>query len=243
MTQASNSCCIALFAIISIVMLLMIAEIVSYDNTLDSFKNKTCVVQEIKYPIELPIYDTYYRNSYKENTVENSINLWSKCDCGLRCYALSSCIKMFVLIENDTSTTKEYQIQKNTYEGNNEGKSECSLFTYYCPSGNTIEYGKSKLENALTIYDEYINKSIPCYHNEGRDIVYMEKHYFNTLSSFIIVLGISLFMIMLLLCYKYEVLTTISSRCKQKEEQNLSSVEEYNLSNSKIIIKSSEILV
>ena len=158
MTQTTNSCCIAVFAIISFVMLLMIGEIVSYDNNLHSFKNKTCVVREIKYPTQLPTYNTYYRNSYKENTVENSINLWSKCDCGVRCYALTSCIKMYVSIENDTSTTKEYQIQKNTYEAENEGKSECSLFTYYCPSGNTIEYAKSKLEKAVEVYDEYINK-------------------------------------------------------------------------------------
>lgn len=241
MSQVSNSCCIFIFSIISFVMLIIIAEIISYDKTLHHFKNKTCLVERIEYPTQLPTYNTYYRNSYRENIVENSINLWSKCDCGLRCHAMTSCIKMFVSIENNTD--KEYQIQKNTYTVKNEGGTKCSFYTNYCPSGNTVAYGNSKLETSLEIYDEYINKSIDCYHNEGRNSVYMEKHYFGNLVGLVIVLSVSLFMIMLLICYKYEILNKGLSFCKRKEKsQKLSEIEKYKPS-TQITIKSSHVML
>jgi len=242
MTQTTNSCCIFIFSTIGFVVLIIMAEIISYDNKLDHFKNKTCLVERIEYPTLLPTYDTYYRNSYRENTIENSNNLWSKCDCGLRCYALTSCVKIIVSIENKTSISKEYQIQKNTYTVKNEGGSKCSLYTNYCPSGNTVGYGNSKLENALQIYDEYINKSIDCYHNEGRDIVYMEKHYFYNLMELLIILCISIFMIIILICYKYELLVNILELCSKKETHHISEVEKYNISNKLTINTSQRIL-
>jgi len=197
-------------------MLITMGDIITYDKTLQYFKNKTCLVERIEYPTQLPTFDTYYRNSYKENTIENNNNLWSKCDCGLRCHAMTSCIKMFVSIENNTD--KEYQIQKNTYVAKNEGVNVCTFYTNYCPSGNTRAYGNLKLESALEIYGEYINKHIPCFHNEGTGIVYLEKHYFNNILHFGIVIGICLFMILSLLCYRYESVSKIVSICKSKEE-------------------------
>ena len=244
MTQTSNNCFIAMFVVVGFAMLITIGDIISYDNTLYNFKNKTCLVERIEYPTQLPRFDTYYRNSYKENTIDNNNNLWSKCDCGLRCHAMTSCIKIFVSIQNDTSTSREYQIQKNTYVAKNEGGNSCSLYTNYCPSCNTIAYGNSKLERALEIYDEYINKHIPCFHNEGTDIVYLEKHYFDNLMGLVIVLGISLFIIMSLVCYKYETLQKSKTLlCKRKEKaQTLSELEKYNTTNQ-IIIRTSQTIL
>ena len=241
MNQTSNSCCICIFFIISFVMCISILEIETYNNTLYYYKNKTCHINKIEYPTKLPSYNTHYRNSYRENTVENSINLWSKCDCGLRCHGLTSCIKIFVSVENNSY--KEYQIQKNTYYAENYGGDKCSLYSNYCALGNTIKYGNSTLEKALDIYNEYINKSIECFHNEGRDVVYLEKHYFDNLMDLIITLSVSLSMMFCLALYRFSILKKILSLCKKEDIQYISPIEKYNTSDTKITIKSSQTIL
>jgi len=58
----------------------------------------------------------------------------------------------------------------------------------------------------------------------------MEKHYFYNLMELLIILCISIFMIIILICYKYELLVNILELFRKKETHYISEVEKYNLS-------------
>jgi len=154
---------IALLFVISIP--IVIIPFANFDN----FEPATCFIERIDYPTTLP-------------TLSNDEN-WAECDCGKYCNAWSPCIKLF------TNISGEESVLKADYFDQLEGV--CTFHNSTCINGEDIRYVNEYLETSQNIYDEYINKTVPCFYDSDLTGIYLEREFkLNLILVFSIPIGL-----------------------------------------------------
>ena len=132
-----------------IVFIVCVAPLLDYSI----YDKNTCNITRIEYPTALP--------------TEDNTNGWSKCDCGKRCQAWTTCIKMYTLIKPDLVIQSNY----DRYE-------ECTFIDDECNDGEDLRYATGKLSEVPGIVEEYNkNNEVTCYYDERISRIFLEKSY------------------------------------------------------------------
>lgn len=107
-------------------------------STLYHYEATTCNITNVSYPIELPTDET--------------INLWSICDCGKHCQARFPCVNIY---DSETAEMLKYDYPTRDYS--------CSITETSCPRGEDPLVLRQELNDAIAQAQTYVNSTIGCY--------------------------------------------------------------------------------
>ena len=147
----TNYCCVILTFILVMLLAISIPIISNKYINESNYKESECFVDKITYPKNFP---TFTDSEY-----------WVSCDCGKYCNTLSPCITFYT---NNT-------IIKTNYNSN----TECTFHNNSCPTGEDPRKILSMMNEALDIYNTYINTTIDCYSDGNNYILYKLQHVFH----------------------------------------------------------------
>lgn len=96
------------------------------------YEEGICNITSVTYPTEMP--------------TESTLDLWTKCDCGLNCYARYPCVKVFTDMGTDFIR-----------EGWDDRRAECTFNKGRCKDGEDPIIIANYLNNSIDNAREYIN--------------------------------------------------------------------------------------
>lgn len=141
-------CYYLMLGISILVFIVCVTPLSNYNN----YKENICNITKIEYPTQLP--------------TENNTDGWKKCDCGNKCMAWTTCIKLYSSIKPDLIIMHEY-----------DRNEECTFIDNECPNGEDLRYATGKLSEISEIVNEYYNNEVKCYYDKDIKTIYLEKDY------------------------------------------------------------------
>ena len=164
------------------------------------YESSTCNITDVTYPTTFPTEDT--------------LNLWSTCDCGKHCQARYPCVTLFM---DENIHTVKYDYSKR--------EEICTITETSCPSGEDSFIVNQELTENIALAETYINATIGCFKHstspESKPVfLYIDmesvERSFITASSFI---GVNV--LFLISVYIY----CLVRECKNKNKSEKSSSE------------------
>tara|TARA_Y100000590_G_scaffold124588_1_gene142615 strand:- start:1240 stop:1809 length:570 start_codon:yes stop_codon:yes gene_type:complete len=156
--KESKNCCLCISSVLAtifglFVLLFVLLPLLTYYN----FVEGSCNIINVTYPTELP--------------TPGDTSLWSECDCGKNCMALSPCVNVFVDISNNT-----YMVHSGSSWAHTSSTDICSFHNSTCSDGENVmslyEYIEWA-EDFAKIYTDDMNSTQSCY--KFNDYVYLSN--------------------------------------------------------------------
>lgn len=121
-------------------------------SSYSSYHKHTCNINRIEYPTQLP--------------TNNNTEGWEKCDCGKKCNAWTTCVKLYSSVKPDLLIQSEF-----------DEKEECTFVEDKCSNGEDLRYAVGKLAEIPSILEKYENNVVTCYYDEGINKIFLDKDY------------------------------------------------------------------
>ena len=102
------------------------------------YESSICNITNVTYPTTFPTEDT--------------LNLWSTCDCGKHCQARYPCITLFM---NENRDSIKYDYSKRDFT--------CTITETSCPRGDDPLVINQDLTENIALAETYINATIGCF--------------------------------------------------------------------------------
>ena len=132
-------------------------------SSLYHYEATTCNISNVSYPVELPTDET--------------IGLWTTCDCGKHCQTRFPCVNIY---DSETADMLKYDYTTRDYS--------CTITETSCPSGEDPLVLRQELEEAIAQAQTYVNSTIGCYkHSDepGEHPVYLHVDFDQREEAFI----------------------------------------------------------
>jgi hypothetical protein len=191
-----NTCCSSIcgmsILIFTTIFFILYAVAYTFQN---EYEATTCNITDVTYPTSFPTDDT--------------LNLWSGCDCGKQCQTKYPCINLYV---DGIDARIKFNYERRDYA--------CTITENECPRGEDLLIANQELHKTITIAQTYINATVGCYKHATDPIgnpIFLYIDHKDAEKSFII--GASLFgvnVIFLIGIYIHYKL----SECNRKEKEN-----------------------
>ena len=199
MSKAREQACIPLcsFSVLAMIVGIIFGHSAyKYFETINLVE-KDCNITSITYPMNFP--------------TENNTEGWKSCDCGKNCWSLTSCVQLYTNINNTTDTTKMIS-PSNKYIYN-----DCTFYNPICTNNENPIFVLKEMVEAKDIYLQYINKTVDCYYNTEKDIIYLEKDT-NSRRVMIVsgtIMGVFILFVLLISC------SVCMEERREKKERNI----------------------